>query len=74
MASETVVVGLNWVGDNVLALPTYRALHHRFRAEPGLEDDEADQQRAAADQRRPRRRIRGQDRCDAAKVRGCATN
>ena len=29
MASETVVVGLNWVGDNVLALPTYRALHHR---------------------------------------------
>src|SRR5207253_4565720 len=31
MASETVVIGLNWVGDNVLALPTYRALHHRFR-------------------------------------------
>ena len=36
MASETVVVGLNWVGDNVLALPTYRALHHRFRAEGGI--------------------------------------
>ncbi len=36
MASETVVVGLNWVGDNVLALPTYRALHHRFRSEGGI--------------------------------------
>lgn len=36
MASETVVVGLNWVGDNVLALPTYRALHHRFRGEGGI--------------------------------------
>ena len=30
-SSKTVVIGLNWVGDNVLALPTYRALHHRFR-------------------------------------------
>ena len=30
MASDTVVIGLNWVGDNVLALPTYRALYHRF--------------------------------------------
>ena len=36
MASETVVIGLNWVGDNVLALPTYRALHHRFRNEGGI--------------------------------------
>ena len=36
MASETVVIGLNWVGDNVLALPTYRALHHRFRSEGGI--------------------------------------
>src|SRR5216684_3121186 len=36
MACETVVVGLNWVGDNVLALPTYRALYHRFRAEGGI--------------------------------------
>jgi len=36
MASETVVIGLNWVGDNVLALPTYRALHHRFRHEGGI--------------------------------------
>ncbi|HET7710430.1 MAG TPA: lipopolysaccharide heptosyltransferase II [Thermoanaerobaculia bacterium] len=33
---ETVVIGLNWVGDNVLALPTYRALHHRFRSEGGI--------------------------------------
>src|SRR5438552_18022057 len=32
----TVVIGLNWVGDNVLALPTYRALHHRFRQEGGI--------------------------------------
>lgn len=36
MPSETVVIGLNWVGDNVLALPTYRALHHRFRGEGGI--------------------------------------
>ena len=36
MASDTVVIGLNWVGDNVLALPTYRALHHRFRNEGGI--------------------------------------
>lgn len=36
MASETVVIGLNWVGDNVLALPTYRALHHRFRHDGGI--------------------------------------
>ena len=34
--SETVVIGLNWVGDNVLALPTFRALHHRFRHEGGI--------------------------------------
>ncbi|HET7711449.1 MAG TPA: hypothetical protein VFL80_05930, partial [Thermoanaerobaculia bacterium] len=33
---ETVVIGLNWVGDNVLALPTYRALHHRFRSDGGI--------------------------------------
>jgi heptosyltransferase II len=33
---ETVVIGLNWVGDNVLALPTFRALQHRFRAEGGI--------------------------------------
>lgn len=36
MACETVVIGLNWVGDNVLALPTYEALQHRFRAEGGI--------------------------------------
>ena len=36
MSSKTVVIGLNWVGDNVLALPTYRALHHRFRQEGGI--------------------------------------
>jgi heptosyltransferase-2 len=36
MASETVVIGLNWVGDNILALPTYRALHQRFRDEGGI--------------------------------------
>lgn len=36
MMSETVVIGLNWVGDNILALPTYRALQHRFRAEGGI--------------------------------------
>src|SRR2546423_1096961 len=34
--SSTVVIGLNWVGDNVLALPTYRALHHRYRQEGGI--------------------------------------
>jgi heptosyltransferase-2 len=33
---ETVVIGLNWVGDNILALPTYRALQHRFRNEGGV--------------------------------------
>lgn len=33
---ETVVIGLNWVGDNILALPTYRALQHRYRAEGGI--------------------------------------
>ncbi len=36
MACETVVIGLNWVGDNVLALPTYKALQHRFRSEGGI--------------------------------------
>src|SRR4051812_15554117 len=36
MPTETVVIGLNWVGDNILALPTYRALHHRFRHEGGI--------------------------------------
>lgn len=36
MACETVVVGLNWVGDNVLALPAYKALQHRFRSEGGI--------------------------------------
>jgi heptosyltransferase-2 len=36
MACETIVIGLNWVGDNVLALPTYKALAHRFRSEGGL--------------------------------------
>jgi heptosyltransferase-2 len=36
MACETVVVGLNWVGDNVLAIPTYKALQHRFRSEGGI--------------------------------------
>jgi heptosyltransferase-2 len=36
MQSETVVIGLNWVGDNVLALPTYRALQHRFKNEGGI--------------------------------------
>ena len=34
--NETVVIGLNWVGDNILALPTYRALQHRFRSEGGI--------------------------------------
>ena len=33
---ETVVIGLNWVGDNILALPTYRALQHRYRTEGGI--------------------------------------
>jgi heptosyltransferase II len=36
MNCETVVIGLNWVGDNVLALPTFRALQHRFRSEGGI--------------------------------------
>jgi heptosyltransferase-2 len=36
MSSETVVIGLNWVGDNILALPTYRALQYRFRNEGGI--------------------------------------
>ena len=36
MATDTVVIGLNWVGDNVLALPTYRALNQRFRSEGGI--------------------------------------
>lgn len=36
MASETVVLGLNWVGDNILAIPAYRALQHRFRSEGGV--------------------------------------
>lgn len=36
MACKTVVVALNWVGDNILALPTYRALQHRFRHDGGL--------------------------------------
>jgi heptosyltransferase-2 len=35
-SSQTVVIGLNWVGDNILALPTYRALQHRFRSEGGI--------------------------------------
>lgn len=35
-SSETVVIGLNWVGDNILALPTYRALQHRFKNEGGI--------------------------------------
>ena len=34
--TETVVIGLNWVGDNILALPTFRALQHRFRSEGGI--------------------------------------
>lgn len=36
MACETVVIGLNWVGDNVLALPAFKALQHRFRSEGGV--------------------------------------
>lgn len=35
-APETVVIGLNWVGDNILALPTFRALQHRFRNDGGI--------------------------------------
>lgn len=35
-AVETVVIGLNWVGDNILALPTYRALQRRYRNEGGI--------------------------------------
>jgi heptosyltransferase-2 len=34
--AETVVIGLNWVGDNILALPTYKALQHRYRTEGGI--------------------------------------
>lgn len=36
MTCETVVIGLNWVGDNILALPTYKALQHRYRNEGGI--------------------------------------
>ena len=36
MTCETVVIGLNWVGDNVLALPTFRALQQRFRSSGGI--------------------------------------
>lgn len=36
MTCETVVIGLNWVGDNILALPTFKALQHRFRNEGGI--------------------------------------
>ncbi|MEO8381503.1 MAG: lipopolysaccharide heptosyltransferase II [Acidobacteriota bacterium] len=36
MACETVVIGLNWLGDNVLALPAFKALQHRFRSEGGV--------------------------------------
>ena len=36
MGCETVVIGLNWVGDNILAIPTYKALQHRFRSEGGV--------------------------------------
>lgn len=36
MKCETVVIGLNWVGDNILALPTLRSLQHRFRSEGGI--------------------------------------
>lgn len=36
MSCETVVIGLNWVGDNVLALPAYKALQHRFRSDGGI--------------------------------------
>jgi heptosyltransferase-2 len=34
--AQTVVIGLNWVGDNILALPTYKALQHRYRSEGGI--------------------------------------
>ncbi|HEX8170073.1 MAG TPA: lipopolysaccharide heptosyltransferase II [Thermoanaerobaculia bacterium] len=36
MAVRTVAIGLNWVGDNILALPAYKALQHRFRNDGGL--------------------------------------
>ena len=36
MSCETVAIGLNWVGDNILALPTFKALQHRFRSEGGI--------------------------------------
>ena len=36
MACETVVIALNWVGDNILAIPAYKALQHRFRSEGGI--------------------------------------
>jgi len=36
VACETDAIGLNWVGDNVLALPAYKALQHRFRSEGGI--------------------------------------
>lgn len=36
MSCETVAIGLNWVGDNILALPAYKALQHRFRSEGGI--------------------------------------
>lgn len=36
MSCETVAIGLNWVGDNVLALPALKALQHRFRSEGGV--------------------------------------
>jgi heptosyltransferase-2 len=36
MKCDTVVIGLNWVGDNILALPAYRALQRRFRSDQGI--------------------------------------
>jgi heptosyltransferase II len=36
MSCETVAIGLNWVGDNILAMPAYKALQHRFRSEGGI--------------------------------------
>jgi heptosyltransferase-2 len=36
MSCETVAIGLNWVGDNILALPAFKALQHRFRSEGGI--------------------------------------
>ena len=36
MTGETVAIGLNWVGDNILALPAFKALQHRFRSEGGI--------------------------------------